>query len=721
MGTVTQSAGGARAGGGRAAAWRVHAWLRRFVILVLALTQTAVGTYYMLTVLPYHGDTLLEKCLATVFALLFGWIASGFWVAVFGFVLRRGRGDRQSLLRRHPPQVLAATPLAPTAIVMPLYHEPVARSLAGLRAIYESLRAAGRLEHFEFFILSDSRDPEVWLEEQAGWAQLCRELGAAGRIHYRRRRVHLRHKSGNVADFLRRWGADFEYFMVLDADSLVSGDALVRMVQLMQREPQVGIVQTNPAIINARSAFARLQQFAGRAYGGIFAAGLAGLQLGDATYWGHNALIRTAPFMRHCGLRSLPAFGLFRGPILSHDFVEAAYMRRAGYEVWLEPELGGSYEEHPPSLSDELTRDRRWTKGNMQHLWLLLRAPRLAFAHRLVFVNGIMSYLASPLWLLFLLLAAAEVTRFTLWPIDYFPDQPSLFPQWPEWNPDWAMWLAASTLAVLFLPKLLAVADLLLAGRARAYGGAGRLALSAVTELCASVLLAPIRMLAHTRFVFEAVFNVSLRWAGQNRSEETQWGEALRHYAPATLVAAGWAGFAYWLNPVYFYWSLPVTLSLVLAAPTSVLLSRARLGIRLRRHRLLLVPEEIAPPDIVRALAAYDIAAPSAMSPFEEAVIDPRLNALHAGLARSGAGRRRAELAGLQQRCIEQGPRALSATERAQLADDRDALRALHAAAWRAPADSYWGRVIDGHRRRPLTPPPAPPAAVVAAPEAALA
>src|SRR3569833_2084269 len=186
-------------------------------------------------------------------------------------VVARG-GDRHSLLTRHDAAQLAATPLARTAIVMPLYHESVERSLAGLRAIYVSLQETGALDHIEIFIMSGSRDPEVWLEEQAAWYRLCRELNAAGHIHYRRRTVHLRHKSGNVADFLRRWGDDYDYFMVLDADSLASGESLVRMVRIMEREPQAGILQTNPAIMNARSAFARIQQFASRAYGGIFAA-----------------------------------------------------------------------------------------------------------------------------------------------------------------------------------------------------------------------------------------------------------------------------------------------------------------------------------------------------------------------------------------------------------------------------------------------------------------
>ena len=684
----------------RVYAWRTAAYLRRTLVFLLTAAQTVAGTYAIVSVLPYHGGTALEKSIVIVFAILFAWIASGFWIAVLGFVLRRGRGDRHSLLARHDAAALAITPLVRTAIVMPLYHEPVERSFAGLRTIYLSLQQTGALEHFEFYILSDSRDPEVWLEEQAAWYRLCRELGAAGRIHYRRRTVHLRHKSGNIADFLRRWGEQYEYFMVLDADSLVSGDSLVRMVKLMERERQVGILQTNPAIMNARSAFARIQQFASRAYGGIFAAGLAGLQLGEAAYWGHNALIRVRPFTQYCGLRSLPAFGLFRGPILSHDFVESAYMRRAGYEVWMEPGLSGSYEEYPPTLIDELTRDRRWTRGNMQHLWLLLFGRKIRFAHRMLFLNGIMSYLASPLWLTFLILSAIEVTHFTLWPINYFPEA-GLFPLWPQWNPLWAMWLAGSTAAVLFLPKFLAVLDVVLLGQSKLFGGFFRLLFSALLELLVSMLLAPIRMLAHTRFVLEALFNVSLRWAGQNRSDETEWPAAMRHYALGSTVAFAWAVFALWLDPLYFLWSLPVTLALILAAPTTVLLSRVRLGDRMRRLGLMTAPEEVTPPEVLHLLKDAPANRPRMMTSFEEAVIDPRLNAVHAAMARRRACN--GTLARLRRRCLQEGPHALSSDEIAQLAQDAECLSLLHRDAWRAPPNSYWGSLLDeGRRRRAL-------------------
>jgi membrane glycosyltransferase len=680
----------------RARHWKRTALVRRGVLAVLTLSQTAAGVYVMISVLPYHANNPLEQGIVVLFAVLFGWISVGFWTAMLGFGLRRLGGDRFSLARRHAPERLAATPLARTAVVMPIYNEPVSRTLAGLRATLESLIATGEQEHFDFYLLSDSRDADHWLAERGGWYRLCGELGVPGRLFYRHRPVNLNFKSGNVADFLRRWGRDYRYMVVLDADSLMAGETLVRLVRHMELAPRVGILQTNPALVNARSAFARVQQFANRLYGPLFATGLAALQLGEAAYWGHNAILRCDAFMAHCGLRRLPGVGLFRGPIMSHDFVEAAYMGRAGYEVWMEPALAQSYEESPPSLVDELTRDRRWARGNLQHLWLLLAGRRLRFAHRLAFLNGIMAYLASPIWLAFLVLTSIEATRLTLWPIDYFPDQrASLFPVWPEWHPHWAVGLILSTVFLLFFPKLLAIVDVLLRGESRRFGGAVRMVVSVLLELLVSTLLAPIRMLAHSRYVLEALLNVSLHWGGQNRTEETRWARAWLNQAPGTALALGWMAFAGWLDRTFLLWSLPVALPLILAAPTSVLLSRVALGGWLRRRGLLWAAEGGQRSPLAAAIADPAALEEPMLSGFEAAVVDPALNRLHRHYARGRRPVDAEELRQCRERCLRLGPRALNRRQLNLLARDAESLAWLHRQAWRAPSGSHWGARLD--------------------------
>ena len=679
--------------------WRRIAFFRRSLLALFVLGQTAVASYCLLWVLPYHGGTLLELGMTALFAILYAWIAVGFWTAVFGFLLRLAGGDRHALLRRHTDESLAQTPLAKTAILLPIYHEPVQWTLSGLKAVYRDIERSGHIEHFEFYILSDSRDPDVWLKEQEVWHSLVRELGAEGRLFYRRRPVNLNYKSGNVADFLRRWGRRFKYMVVLDADSLLGGDTVLRMVRLMEREPAVGILQTNPTIINAQSLFARIQQFANRFYSTLFATGLAAIQMGDAAFWGHNAILRTEPFMKHCGLPKLGGFGIFGGPIMSHDFVEAAYMGRAGYEVWLETGLGNSFEESPPTLADELARDNRWAKGNLQHLWVMLREPGLRFAHRMAFFNGVMAYLASPLWLGFLVLTTLEAASMTLAPIEYFPEgHQGPFPLWPVWRPGWALVLAVSTFALLFLPKFLAIIDALLHRYTREYGGVFRLCSSVFLEIVISILLAPVRMWAHSRFVVSALLNLSLSWAGQNRTEETTWREALITQLPGMLLAGSWSAFAWSLDTLFFLWSLPVAIPLLLAAPTAVYLSRTGPGGFLRAQGLLQIPEEQEPPmpllDDAKRFR-LESAPESVLSPFEQAVLNPDLNRLHKALARNHRrGPRRQQLEAAVSRCVKSGPEGLTPWELSGLARDRQSLRDLHKAAWRAPDSSYWGQCV---------------------------
>ncbi|MGM0767418.1 MAG: glucans biosynthesis glucosyltransferase MdoH [Pseudomonadota bacterium] len=688
----------------RSGRWRSVATVRRLLMTLFVVGQTLIACYFLLWILPYHGGTLLELGLLALFALLYMWIAVGFWTAILGFVLRLAGGDRHSLLRRHSEEQLESTPLSRTAIVMPVYHEPVHWTLSGLKAVYQDLERSGHLDQFEFHILSDSRDPNVWLEEQATWYRLCRELGAEGRLFYRRRRVNLNFKSGNVADFLRRWGRRYRYMVVLDADSLLSADTVVRMVQLMEREPRVGILQTAPSIINGESLFARIQQFSNRLYSSLFATGLAAIQMGDAAFWGHNAIIRIKPFMSHCGLRKLRGFGLFRGPIMSHDFVEAAYMGRAGYEIWLEPGLGNSFEESPPTLSDELSRDNRWSRGNLQHLWILLFGRRLRLAHRMALLNGVMAYMASPLWLAFLILTTMEAVQMTVGSIDYFPEgHQGLFPLWPEWRPEWALGLALSTLSLLFIPKFLAILDAVIHGSARQFGGFLRLFVSVLAEIVVSVLLAPVRMMAHSRYVLGALLNLSLTWAGQNRTQETSWRDAFLTQLPGMVIGAGWSAFAWSLDPMFFLWSLPVAIPLLLAAPTSVLLSRVGAGQALRRWGLLLIPEEQQPVTVLEdaRAARRNCGNDPVLTALEAAVVRPRLNRLHQALARSDRLARRAELlAPLVARCGSDGPDTLSRSELSQLCRDRQSLAELHQLAWQAPPDSHWGRRISMLGRR---------------------
>jgi membrane glycosyltransferase len=697
----------------RALPWTRVAHRRRALLTVLVLLPSLVASLFMMEVLPHQGATGLEKLIVAFFGALFGWISIGFWTALMGFfVLIAGR-DRFAITRTVAPD----EPFAPeglTAVVMPICNEPVDRVFAGLQAIHRSLERTGAQAHFHFFVLSDSFDPSTAVKEEQAWFAWSRAADGFGRLFYRRRKVRQKRKSGNVADFCRRWGQRYRYMIMLDADSLMAGSTLVRLVQLMDRNPAAGMIQTAPAAVNRRSLFARVQQFTSRVYGPMFAAGLHYWQLGDGQYWGHNTIIRVAPFMDHCALPRLPGTPPLGGEIMSHDFVEAALMGRAGWNLWLAYDLDGSYEEVPSTLLEEMARDRRWCQGNLQHLRLLF-TEGLFGAHRALFINGVLSYVSALLWFGFLVLSTAEAIRNALTEPEYFPAGGGLFPEWPVWRPEWALALLGVTAAILFLPKLLSVLLVVVRGERRLYGGALRLGLSVFIEILLSSLLAPVRMTFHSRFVVQNLLTTSFSWRSQEREDaQTGWSEAIRRHGVDTLVATVWGSSLYLLNPDYFWWVTPIIAALLLSIPVSVYTSRVRWGNRARRLGLFVIPEEIAPPPELQDLHEYLRAARAAAAPlppreqdgFVHAAVDPYANAVHRSFLRrrrSLRPRLRAARRALLQRALHDGPAALSPAERRLVLNDPDLTDALHEQVW-ALADreqaARWGRPGRGSEGR---------------------
>jgi membrane glycosyltransferase len=687
--------------------WVRVARRRRLLFLVLVLIPSIVASGFMVNVLPHQGGTWLEVAIVVFFGALFGWISIGFWTALLGFVILVRRRDRFAITNLDGDAEAPFQPQGRTAIVMPICEEPVERVFAGLKAIYRSLERTGNLAHFDFFVLSDSNNPGTFAREEEAWAEWCRAAGGFGRIFYRRRRVRLERKSGNVADFCRRWGRLYRYMIMLDADSIMTGDTVVRLVRMMEKNPQAGMIQTSPVAVNRRSLFARVQQFATRVYGPMFAAGLHYWQLGDGQYWGHNTVIRIAPFMDHCGLPRLPGKPPLGGEIMSHDFVEAALMGRGGWTLWLAYDLGGSYEEVPSTLLEEMNRHRRWCQGNLQHLRLLF-TEGLFGAHRALFLNGVLSYVSALLWFGFLSLSTAAAVINALVEPDYFPHGPSLFPEWPIWRPDWAFALLAVTAMILFLPKVLSVLMIIVKTRnAREFGGGARLTLSMVLEILISSLFAPISMVFHSRFVVANLLGRTVAWRSQGREDnETGWDEALRHHGFDTIFASAWGASLYWLNPDYFWWVTPIIIALILSVPVSVLASRVSLGNRTRRWKLFLTPEESNPPpelrDLAHDLEIHEAAEARRPAPdgdgFVRAVVDPYVNALHRALLRAPRSVKasiRARRDRLLERAVADGPGRLDIQERKLLLSDPRLTSALHARVWEladAERARRWGR-----------------------------
>ncbi|PPI85229.1 glucans biosynthesis glucosyltransferase MdoH [Marinobacter maroccanus] len=667
--------------------WRPIAFRRRFLLVLLVAAQTLAGIFLFAQTVPDQAGSGTTAALLTVFGVLFAWIGVGFWTAVFGFVALRFGGDSWSLSRRvehtGPGQSLSA----PTAVVMPICHEPVQHTLGGLKAIIQDLEQQGQAGAVDFYVLSDSRDPDIWLEEQATGEQIRGELGPHQQLFYRRRNVNLNYKSGNIADFLRRWGRRYRYMVVLDADSLLSANCITRLIQLMEARPEAGIIQTAPRLARAESRFGRLQQFANRCYGRLYSAGLAAIQLGEATYWGHNAIIRVAPFMAHCGLRKLRGPGLFRGPVLSHDFIEAALMGRAGYEVWLEPAIAGSFEESPPTLEDDLIRDRRWCRGNLQHLWLLATLGKIRLAHRMALLTGVLSYLASPLWLIFLGLsgyvALAGPTP--------EPSLPGVMATTEAGSGAGAL-LVAVTALLLFGPRILAVTDHRLASRTPRFGGLFRLCSNTLLETIAALALAPIRMLVHTLHVVRALLNLKVGWQGQNRSGGLTPGLSLQHFGSLLFSAAAGLALIHWHAPTLTPWALPVMAPVLLAPALACWLGRNSGPVT-----WLHVPEDGQVARVIeRANATPPLRHnPGRLSWFEQTVLSPVFARACQYDAQPATGKKARALERLVNRCATEGKQALTHRELSLICNHPEALEALHWRAWHAAPESPWRAVLD--------------------------
>lgn len=689
--------------------------LRVFAFFSVAVLLTGMVSVIFADLLWRTGWSPSRTVLLVLFVILFFLAAIGCTHGIFGFLLRRiGERSRITRLKEYRNQSIAGTS---TALIFPIYNENVVRVLEGLRATYESLKRTGELERFDFFILSDSTNPDKWIEEERRWSELVRELGALGRIYYRRRTSNEGKKSGNVRDFLNSWGRRYRYFVCFDADSMMRGEMLVDLVKLMEVHPDVGLIQTVPGLINAESLFGRMQQFANRFYAPIFITGLNFWAQSFGNYWGHNAIIRTEPFMHYCDLPQLPGRKPFGGQILSHDFVEAALMLKENWQVWMAYDLEGSYEEAPQGLIENAQRDRRWCQGNLQHSLLLL-AKGLRGISRVHLLLGIFGYLSGPLWLAFLLTFSLIrwtdlLSELTMLPVRGF------FPYLDLSATAHAFFIFVICMTVIMLPKVLALVDLAFdPERRRAFGGLARTTLSVVGETLFSTLHAPLQMLWHTRFVITILLGMGVSWGTQNRDADgTEWMYAVRRHWGHVLVGVVWGGLVFCLDEITFWWFLPVLVGMIVSIPLSVFTSRSSGGRWAKKAGLFLVPEEVAPPrEIVELrvrLAELEMAGELAPRPanagLAEVVLNPYVNAVHVSLLRESrlnpayaeaqtkAGVGTEAVRGLGEKLLAAGPDSLNTQEKLLLLSDANTMSWLHRWAWLRPSETFapwWQQAI---------------------------
>ena len=570
---------------------RLGTFLARVLLLMGTVGLSAYGISEMYAV--FGNVTILQWAFLILFALNFTWIAFAGCQAVLGFLLIL---VRDMFGRRNIHEEL---PTIKTAILVPVYNEDPVRVAAAVAAMATGLWKLAP-ERFSFFLLSDSNNPSAWVREERVFSKLIEESGPGCPVYYRQRHHNSERKAGNIADWVMRWGGSYDAMLVLDADSIMSPETIIEMTRRLEADPGLGLLQTLPSIVMADSLYARLQQFANRLYGPVFGNGLSAWHGVGSNFWGHNAIIRTEAFASSAHLPVLKGKAPFGGHVISHDFIEAALLRRAGWGVRFDTDLVGTYEEAPPSISDVLVRDRRWCQGNMQHIRFLF-AGGLAITTRLHILSGIMAYISALFWFLLLAVGLALAVQASFTRPEYFA-QPSLFPTWPVFDSARAVSLFILSMGIVLLPKLLAWATAILnLRRCLHYGGPILVTLSVVLEVFLSALVAPIMMVAQSQMVREILTGGDSGWKPQRRNDGSlPLSAALRLHRWHMLIGFVTAGVTWYLHHDLFFWMLPVTGGLMISAILSWVSGKSGPGRFLRFIGALRTPEERRPPEILQ-------------------------------------------------------------------------------------------------------------------------
>jgi len=560
--------------------------MRRYAMLTLNLVTLGAIMYGIVQVFGGDGLDLIEMAILACISLSAPWTVLGFWNALFGLWIatRRSTPESVSLFA----ETETAAPLkSRSAVVMAIRNEDPMRAFSRLLAIRNSLDKSGEGRAFDLFIISDTDSPVIAREEENLFAANRAALDGFGKAHYRRREVNTGYKAGNVWEFLRDYGDPYRFFVPLDADSTMGGDIIVRMCRIMEAKPRLGILQSLAVGAPANSVFGRLFQFGMRHGMRSFTLGSAWWQGDCGPFWGHNAVVRVAPFKAHCDLPKLGGKAPWGGPILSHDQIEAVLMRRAGYEVRVLPVEAESYEDNPVSILDFMTREQRWCNGNMQY-WRLLGMPGLPAVSRFQLFQAILMYLSAPAWML---LTAMGLLKVIVDPTGYF-------------HHDLAVTMFLIVVFMSLAPKVFGAISVAAedGGMAR-YGGKRQFAKGVAVETLFSLLMSPAVALRLTIFLGGLLMGRRIGWNGQDRDAHgISWSHATKELWPQTLFGLTMIVVFAFQAPMAIAWSAPVILGLVLAIPFAVVTASPTLGQRLADRQVCATPEERKMPELLTSL-----------------------------------------------------------------------------------------------------------------------
>jgi membrane glycosyltransferase len=565
------------------------AWRPILFFLCVGLTMTGLIWLAGVALSP-GGIGLVDAILLALFAVTLPWYVIGFWNATIGFLIMRFARDPVAAVLPVVAHLRADEPItASTAVLLCIRNEPPERIVRMLEPTLQGLAASGVGDCFHVYVLSDTDAPNVAAAEDACFAALAAAWRERIAVTYRRRPQNLAFKAGNIGDFCARWGRDHDFAIMLDADSVMTVELVLKLVRIMQIDPRLGILQTLVIGMPSASPFARIFQFGMRLSMRSYTIGSAWWQGDCGPYWGHNAIVRIAPFMTHCQLPVLGEDALVKGHVLSHDQVEAALMRRAGYAVRVLAGEGSSFEQNPPTLVEFIRRDLRWCQGNMQY-WHFLRMPGLRPVSRYQLAFAILMFLGSPAWVGLLLIGSAAAA---------LAPTPGDFMRW-----DAGVAGLILVLAMWFTPNVATVIDVLTRAKLRhLFGGGVRFGASFMITVVFVVLVAPIMWTSHTLFLARLLCGRTLDWGAQARHDHAlPWSLALQQFWPQTLVGLAPVLLLAAAAPAALPYALLVAGGPLLSIPLAVLTASPAFGRTLIAVGLDRLPEETMPPPELRAL-----------------------------------------------------------------------------------------------------------------------
>src|SRR5512132_1517435 len=563
----------------------------RPVVFFLSVGLTIAGLVWIAVIaLSPGGFGPLDAVLVALFVVTLPWYVIGFWNATIGLLIMRFARDPVAAVMPAAGRVRGDEPItASTAILLCIRNEAPERVVRLLEPMMEGLAARGVGERFHVYVLSDTSEADMAAAEDARFAALAAAWRGQIALTYRRRTQNTGFKAGNIRDFCQRWGKDHDFAIMLDADSVMTVDLVLKLVRIMQIDPRLGIVQTLVIGMPSASPFARIFQFGMRLSMRSYTIGSAWWQGDCGPYWGHNAIVRIAPFMTHCQLPVLGEGALVKGHVLSHDQVEAALMRRAGYAVRVQAGEGSSFEQNPPTLVEFIRRDLRWCQGNMQY-WHFLRTPGLRPISRYQLAFAILMFLGSPAWIGLLLIGSAAAA---------LAPTPADFMRW-----DAGVAGLILVLAMWFAPNVATLIDVLTRAKLRhLFGGGVRFSASFMITVVFVVLVAPIMWASHTLFLMRLLLGRTLDWGAQARHDhEVPWSLACRQFWPQTLVGGAPVLLLAAAAPAALPYALLIAGGPLLSILLAVLTASPALGRTLIALGLDRLPEETLPPPELRAL-----------------------------------------------------------------------------------------------------------------------